>query len=125
MRSLMEAAMAYLPYEPAPVALACGRGVGGLVLAKPVCGVSIFRAGMPLDAALQATVKDASLGKILIQTNPVSGNPELHFCQLPRGIKTMSVVLLDATVATGAAGAGGAPGTRPAPPPAHHRRPQP
>ena len=53
----------------------------------------------------QSVVKDVSLGKILIQTNPASGNPELHFCQLPRDIKDMFVVLMDATVATGAAGA--------------------
>jgi hypothetical protein len=97
--------MAYLPYAPAPaVTLACGRRIDGVALAKPVCGVSIFRAGMTMDHALQATVKDCSLGKILIQTNPVSGNPELYFCQLPRHIKDMFVVLMDATVATGAAG---------------------
>ncbi len=57
-----------------------------------------------MDHALQATVKDACLGSILIQTNPESGEAELHFCKLPRSIKDMAVVLMDATIATGAAG---------------------
>lgn len=104
MRILMESALAFMPFEPATVPLPCGRACTGRRLSKQVCGVSIFRAGMTMDHALQATVKDAFLGKILIQTNPLSGEAELHFCKLPKNIKDMFVVLMDATVATGAAG---------------------
>ena len=104
MRILMENVMAFLPHESRTVTLPCGRAFAGKYLAKQVCGVSIFRAGMTMDHALQATVKDACLGKILIQTNQVTGEAELHFCKLPRNIKDMVVVLMDATIATGAAG---------------------
>ena len=42
-------------------------------------------------------------GKILIQTDSETHNPELYFLRLPRGIKDDHVILMDASVATGAA----------------------
>ena len=56
-----------------------------------------------LEPALISVCKDATIGKILIQTNQVSGEPELHFLRLPHNIADCYVVLMDATVATGAA----------------------
>lgn len=43
-----------------------------------VCGVSILRAGEVLEPALLSVCKDATLGKILIQTNPNTGEPEVR-----------------------------------------------
>ena len=43
------------------------------------------------------------LGKILIQTNLLSGEPELYYLRLPRGIDQGWVFLMEATIATGAA----------------------
>ncbi|CAF4315685.1 unnamed protein product, partial [Adineta steineri] len=68
-----------------------------------VCGVSIVRAGECLEPALSEVCKDAKIGKILIQTNPSTGEPELHFLRLPRDIADAYVFILDATIATGAA----------------------
>ena len=42
-------------------------------------------------------------GKILIQTDPETHNPELYFLRLPRDIASDHVILMDASVATGAA----------------------
>ena len=57
-----------------------------------------------MEASLRCVLGDAvRLGKILIQTNDVTSEPELHFQQLPKGISKDYVILLDATVATGAA----------------------
>ena len=42
-----------------------------------VCGVSIVRAGECLEPALIEVYKDAKIGKILIQTNPQTGEPEV------------------------------------------------
>ena len=45
-----------------------------------LCGVSIMRAGEVLEPALMSVSKDITLGKILIQTNEVTGEPEVHTC---------------------------------------------
>jgi len=44
--------------------------------------------------------KDALIGKILIQTNESTGEPELHYLRLPKDIKNNIVLLMDATLAT-------------------------
>jgi hypothetical protein len=53
MRTLLEAALALAPYAATTVPLPCGRSAAGRTLARRVCGVSIFRAGMTMDHALQ------------------------------------------------------------------------
>lgn len=68
-----------------------------------ICGVSILRAGETMEQALCDVVKDVRLGKILIQTNQQSDEPELIYLRLPRDIKDYKVILMDAAVATGAA----------------------
>lgn len=42
-----------------------------------VCGVAIVRAGECLEPALIEVHKDAKIGKILIQTNQTTGEPEV------------------------------------------------
>ena len=43
-----------------------------------ICGVSILRAGECLEPALNEVCKDARIGKILIQTNETTGDPEVN-----------------------------------------------
>ena len=43
-----------------------------------VTGVSILRAGETMEPALRAVCKDVRIGKILIQTNQDTGEPEVH-----------------------------------------------
>lgn len=89
-----------------------------------ICGVSILRAGETMEQALCDVCKDIRIGKILIQTNQSTGEPEvrsqclilvfifhlkcfrlfqLYYLRLPKDIKDCRVILMDATVATGAA----------------------
>ena len=68
-----------------------------------ICGVAILRAGEVLEPGLSLVCKDATIGKILIQTNEGTGEPELHFLRLPQNIADCHVILMDATIATGAA----------------------
>ncbi|XP_018653103.1 ethanolamine-phosphate cytidylyltransferase [Schistosoma mansoni] len=105
MRPLCEAAMNLLPHMDIDIETPQGITYRGRKLATgtQVCGVSILRAGEVLEPALCAVCKDIRLGKILIQTNPVTSEPELHYIRLPRDIKDCFVILMDATVATGAA----------------------
>jgi len=42
--------------------------------------VSILRAGETMEPALCDVCKDVSLGKILIQTNLDTGEPEANYC---------------------------------------------
>ncbi|CAH8546593.1 unnamed protein product [Schistosoma turkestanicum] len=105
MRPLCEAAMNLLPHMDVDIETPQGITYRGRQLATgtQVCGVSILRAGEALEPALCAVCKDVRLGKILIQTNPITSEPELHYIRLPRDIKDCFVILMDATVATGAA----------------------
>ncbi|CAG9818826.1 unnamed protein product [Phaedon cochleariae] len=68
-----------------------------------ICGVSILRAGETMEQSVCDVCKDIRIGKILIQTNLQSGEPELYYLRLPKDIKDYKVILMDATVATGAA----------------------
>ena len=57
-----------------------------------------------MEQALTKVTKGIKLGKILIQTNPETKNPELYYLRLPRGIKHDHRVLMDASITTGSAG---------------------
>lgn len=43
-----------------------------------ITGVSILRAGETMEPALRAVCKDVRIGKILIQTNQDTGEPEVR-----------------------------------------------
>ncbi|XP_030839289.1 uridine-cytidine kinase-like 1 isoform X2 [Strongylocentrotus purpuratus] len=109
-RILIEYALSLLPFEdcivetPQNTKYAGKRFKGRSSDGKnKICGVSILRAGEVMEPALSEVCKDIRLGKILIQTNNISGEPELHYLRLPKDIKKDYVILMDATVATGAA----------------------
>jgi uridine kinase len=105
MRLLIEYALSLLPFEDFTVKTTSGQEYEGKRHLTPskVCGVSILRAGECLEPALCEVYKDACIGKILIQTNDLTGEPELHYLRLPSDIKSARVLLMDATCATGAA----------------------
>ena len=96
---------------------------GKRVNCQKICGVSILRAGETMEQALCDVLKDVRIGKILIQTNRATDEPEvrfntnffllkfnwilfdfqLYYLRLPKEIKDYKVMLMDATVASGAA----------------------
>lgn len=66
--------------------------------------VAILRGGSCLETALKRTIPDCITGRVLIQTNDRSGEPELHYLKLPPGIEEhSSVMLLDAQMSSGGA----------------------
>jgi len=104
MRLLIEYGLSMLPFKNVVVDTPQGVPYQGKRLdASKICGVSILRAGECLEPALSEVLKEIRLGKILIQTNFDTGEPELHYLRLPKDIKDSYVMLTDATVATGAA----------------------
>uniref|UniRef100_A0A674D8F6 Uridine-cytidine kinase n=1 Tax=Salmo trutta TaxID=8032 RepID=A0A674D8F6_SALTR len=104
MRLLIEHALSFLPLKPVQVETPQGSIYEGKRLSgKRITGVSILRAGETMEQALMVVCKDIRLGKILIQTNHDTGEPELHYLRLPKDISEDYVMLMDSTVSTGAA----------------------
>ncbi|CAH3161870.1 unnamed protein product [Porites lobata] len=104
MRILIEHALSHLPFKKHVVTSMEGTTYEGRKFAgKRLCGVSILRAGETMEPALESVCKDVRIGKILIQTNEETFEPELHYYRLPKGISEDHVILMDATLATGAA----------------------
>ncbi|XP_067274010.1 uridine-cytidine kinase-like 1 isoform X1 [Pseudorasbora parva] len=104
MRLLIEHALSFLPLKPVSVETPQGTVYEGKRLSgKRITGVSILRAGETMEQALMAVCKDIRLGKILIQTNHDTGEPELHYLRLPKELSEDYVILMDSTVSTGAA----------------------
>ena len=60
-----------------------------------------MRAGETMENSLRAVVKDCKMGKILIQTNENTMEPELYYLRLPTNIQNYKIFLMDATVASG------------------------
>ncbi|XP_053878073.1 uridine-cytidine kinase-like 1 isoform X3 [Malaclemys terrapin pileata] len=104
MRLLIEHALSFLPLNPVTVETPQGTVYEGKRFHRQrITGVSILRAGETMEQALTAVCKDIRLGKILIQTNHDTGEPELHYLRLPKEISEDYVILMDSTVSTGAA----------------------
>ncbi|XGW30406.1 hypothetical protein V3C99_009409 [Haemonchus contortus] len=102
-RILVEEAMNFMPYKDVEIELNNGQRVKGRRQSARICGIAIMRAGETMENSLRAVVKDCKMGKILIQTNDKTMEPELYYLRLPKDIDKYKVMLLDATVATGAA----------------------
>uniref|UniRef100_A0A8C5M671 Uridine-cytidine kinase n=1 Tax=Leptobrachium leishanense TaxID=445787 RepID=A0A8C5M671_9ANUR len=82
MRLLIEHALSFLPLHPVTVETPQGTLYQGKKIHKQrITGVSILRAGETMEQALTAVCKDIRLGKILIQTNHNTGEPEDHDVQ--------------------------------------------
>uniref|UniRef100_A0A8C6WKZ0 uridine/cytidine kinase n=1 Tax=Neogobius melanostomus TaxID=47308 RepID=A0A8C6WKZ0_9GOBI len=104
MRLLIERALSFLPSQVHIVQTPQGEDYEGRSFTgKRITGVSILRAGETMEPALRAVCKDVRIGKILIQTNQDTGEPELHYLRLPKDIGEDHVILMDCTVSTGAA----------------------
>ncbi|KAJ3189689.1 hypothetical protein HK101_008761 [Irineochytrium annulatum] len=102
-RMVVERGLELLSYEDSPVTTPTSHVYGGKVLKEKLCGVSVIRSGATMEHGLRQVVQDIPLGKILIQTDASTGEPQLHYCKLPKDIKEMKVMVMDATIATGAA----------------------
>ncbi|KJH48475.1 uridine kinase [Dictyocaulus viviparus] len=78
-RILIEEAMNFMPYKDVEIELSSGQRIKGCRQCAQICGIAIMRAGETMENSLRAVVKDC------------------------KDIGKYKVMLLDATVATGAA----------------------
>ncbi|KAK0665258.1 putative uridine/cytidine kinase [Cercophora samala] len=74
----------------------------GLAPAGEVSAVVVLRGGAALEAGLHRVIPDCKTGRVLIQSNIRTGEPELHYQVLPKDIAEHSaVLLLDAQMSSG------------------------
>ncbi|CAG8592840.1 3277_t:CDS:10 [Paraglomus brasilianum] len=101
---VVERGLAELPFRHRKVTTPLNIVCDGKALDAQICGVSILRAGGTMETGLRRAIKDALIGKMLIQSDPQTGEPQLHYIKLPSTINQCHVFLMDAQIATGAAG---------------------
>ena len=64
----------------------------------------VLRAGSALETGLKRVIPDCRTGRMLIQTNYRTAEPELHYLKLPSNISTHDgVLLLDPQMSSGGA----------------------
>ena len=103
-RCLIEHAVSYIPFSVHKVKTPRGTSYTGLKPSGSVSAVSVLRGGSCLEPALHRVIPDCRVGRILIQTNYRTGEPELHYNKLGDHIKDdAAVLLLDAQMASGGA----------------------
>ncbi|KAF2473860.1 uridine-cytidine kinase 2 [Lindgomyces ingoldianus] len=91
---LIEKAVDFLPLEPAQVITPQGNVYMGLRKTAEVSAVVILRGGSAFETGLRRSIPDCRTGRILIQTNYRTGEPELHYRALPNNIAEHGLVLL-------------------------------
>ncbi|KAL4777048.1 uracil phosphoribosyltransferase-domain-containing protein [Aspergillus nidulans var. acristatus] len=95
-------ALDLLPTERLTIRTPTGWTYEGRRQVKPVCGVSILRAGASFETALRrAYGENLSMGKLLIQRNEETSLPVHLYSKLPAGITEQSVLILEPMLATG------------------------
>lgn len=77
-RLVIEYALGLMPFKDVKVDTPQNLSYEGKRMAcEKICGVSILRAGETMEQALCDVCKDIRIGKILIQTNQNTGEPEV------------------------------------------------
>ncbi|CAF9913970.1 Uridine kinase [Imshaugia aleurites] len=101
---LVERALENLLFNPKEVSTPQGYLYQGLEMAGEVSAVVISRGGSCFDAGLRRVIPDCKSGRLLIQTNYRTGEPELHYWKLPPDIASHDrVLLLDPQMSSGGA----------------------
>lgn len=101
---LIEKAMDNIHFKAATIETPQKYTYDGLKPAGEVSAVVILRAGSCLETGLKRVIPDCKTGRVLIQTNYRTGEPELHYQKLPTDISSHdSVLLLDPQMSSGGA----------------------
>ncbi|KAF1965344.1 uridine-cytidine kinase-like protein-like 1 [Bimuria novae-zelandiae CBS 107.79] len=101
---LIETAVDFLPFDPVQVQTPKGHLYMGLHKSKEVSAMIVLRGGSAFETGLRRTIPDCRTGRILIQTNYRTGEPELHYRALPPNISEHGLVLvLDPQMSSGGA----------------------
>lgn len=81
-----------------------GYTYDGLKLDGEVSAVVVLRGGSCLETGLKRVIPDCRIGRLLIQTNFRTGEPELHYTKLAEDVSTHKrVLLMDPQMSSGGA----------------------
>ncbi|KAL8988128.1 MAG: hypothetical protein Q9177_002750 [Variospora cf. flavescens] len=101
---LVERALENLRFDAKTVQTPQGSDYQGLETKGEISAVVILRGGSCLETGLKRVLPDCKLGRLLIQSNYRTGEPELHYSHLPEDISShSSVLLLDPQMSSGGA----------------------
>jgi len=101
---LVESAMNSIYFEAKQIETPTGNKYHGLAAVGETSAVVILRAGSAFETGLKRVLPDCKTGRLLIQSNIRTGEPELHYLKLPENIKTHdSVLILDPQMSSGGA----------------------
>ncbi|KAK9478228.1 uridine kinase family-domain-containing protein [Lipomyces japonicus] len=103
MALLIETAMNFVSYRTTTITTASGYKYTGLKPEMDTCAVSILRAGACFETSLRRILPETAIGKILIQSSSNTGEPFLHYLNIPPDIAKRFVLLVDAQATTGSA----------------------
>ncbi|KAK9472289.1 uridine kinase family-domain-containing protein [Dipodascopsis tothii] len=100
---LIETAMCNMKYETRTVPTPTGLPYEGLAPTMDTCAVTILRGGACFETSLRRLLPAIAIGKILIQSEAMTGEPRLHYLKLPPRIEEQFVLLVDSQATTGTA----------------------
>lgn len=81
-----------------------GQTFKGAETTADISAIVVLRGGSAFEPGLKRVLPDCPVGRILIQSNVYSGEPELHYLKLPEKIQTHGTVLiLDPQMSSGGA----------------------
>ena len=81
-----------------------GNRYHGLIATGETSAVVILRAGSAFETGLKRVLPDCRTGRLLIQSNIRTGEPELHYLKLPENIRNHAgVLILDPQMSSGGA----------------------
>jgi uridine kinase len=101
---LVERATACATFVPRQIMTPQNYPYIGLEQTGDISAVVMLRGGSALETGLKRVIPDCKTGRILIQTEPRTGEPELHYHKLgPNLEKHDLVMLLDAQMSSGGA----------------------
>jgi uridine kinase len=101
---LVERATACQTYVPTQILTPLSTPYIGLEAQGEVSAVVVLRGGSAIETGLKRVIPDCRTGRLLIQTNYRTGEPELHYLKIPSDLdKDALVLLLDAQMSSGGA----------------------
>ncbi|KAI8632017.1 uridine kinase [Xylariaceae sp. FL1651] len=102
---LIEQALNNVHFKESVVDTSTGIPYHGLAPKGEVSAVLVLRGGATFETGLRRVIPDCRTGRLLIQSNVRTGEPELHYLKLPKDIGNHdSVLLLDSQMSSGGSG---------------------
>lgn len=101
---LVEHALSNGHFKRKTISTPTGNFYNGLETAGETSAVIVLRSGATFETGLKRVIPDCRTGRLLIQSNIRTGEPELHYLKLPGDISTHNnVLILDPQMSSGGA----------------------